>query len=987
MACNYPIYGGIRLRPTPSADTRCSAENVEVPIEPMPEIPAGIVKRLKEEREASSGNAKENKSKVANLFKPQPRANRPSKAYPIKSPEAVHANKSPSKSPLINSPSKSILQSSTTGWTTLPSGADKYGTTARSYDSGSFSVNPRGEEISRAGRNYVNGSSPRSEEILRASRNYVANVRNGSKNDKYGMGYGELTSDSASTVFAGPRNQTVNPSEKNRIHPSVSMASTASKRTEKTWGLVHPSTSDVWNGVSMSSTTSMLMGTHKDHYGYNASSVATSTSECAPSPKASVPKSHASTVSFGSTFCGGSVKERYGAASFEGDSTKSPAVKDSWTRMSNVEPSEGPNQSRPDTPRNHKIIQEAKNHVGRQDASPTRELKTQPRILRNQEIIAESRSHVSLYYGLDGPNGDNQWKSQPTLPSNTEIKSNVSFGEHTTGSAVAAKSSESSAISAKSSESYFTLPPLCSYGNDVIDASDEVILETELCKRFIDAFEDTLVDRPLPGSLSVIEGIKRRLRKIRSEKGKMEDEMLKRIVVMDDVKKEIEGKLVQEKEALDDMRNELCTELTNEQQAKERAEAELQKQLEEIQALKSEVQSKNDDVTKEKEELTRHLNTLATSRKEILSSIETESALVEKDKNALLGLSDCRRSIQTASLENKELERKVELMMEAASKRKAALQAESADLKDFEASVQKLKEANEATVRELDEEKKDLLDMTLRYQKKKQEVLENKRKIENDMKAEREDCERQMEKSRMMPRGMKRMVNRRSLGHGGKGMNIEALIKSRVDAELKKRGIDAKERELEMNDGAMKERGMRHGRLEGRRRSLEKMTTNDRREQTATKELHDEKAEAWDDVFVLGSGSNIEMVVKSRVEAELKQKETELKARDSERSISGWNSSVSTRERHNNTANEDLPLPDVYVSPRNDDETTLGDDSTIILNELSKDQIKQMMLENKGKSSKLIEMEKELQSLREARLQKHAYGSCMIPHLTQSRGR
>eukprot|EP00970_Alexandrium_tamarense_P020632 scaffold15458_cov303-Alexandrium_tamarense.AAC.1 len=109
---------------------------------------------------------------------------------------------------------------------------------------------------------------------------------------------------------------------------------------------------------------------------------------------------------------------------------------------------------------------------------------------------------------------------------------------------------------------------------------------------------------------------------------------------------------------------------------KERVEESLQKQLEGIQAIKTDLELKMNDATAEKEELTKHLGFLSKSRVELETALETEMQLVEKDRDSLQKVIAQRKDIQRQKNENKELESKIEIMTEAAAKEKKMLQAE-----------------------------------------------------------------------------------------------------------------------------------------------------------------------------------------------------------------------------------------------------------------------------------------------------------------------
>eukprot|EP00804_Cyclotella_cryptica_P023914 CCRYP_010047-RA/>CCRYP_010047-RA protein AED:0.07 eAED:-0.04 QI:0/-1/0/1/-1/1/1/0/940 len=512
-------------------------------------------------------------------------------------------------------------------------------------------------------------------------------------------------------------------------------------------------------------------------------------------------------------------------------------------------------------------------------------------------------------------------------------------------------SNASTATTVKSRDSYNELPSLMT-NSDSETFEEESIVETALYKKFMEAFEITLRNNPgiLPGAPSVVESIQNALYKVTQNKAEKEEQMRKQIARVKAEHKEMESKLSEEMGNLAVKKNELSKELEKTQQEKERTEDALKKQIEAIQAMKHDVKCRMDEATKEKEELTKHLGFLSKSRVELETALETEMKLVEKDRDALQKVIAERKSIQKQKAENKELESKIEIMTEAASKEKTALQAEAAELKTFEAHLQQLKESNEITRKELEEEKRQLMDITRTLQTKKQAVIESKAEIEKSMQEEIEELEKQIEDSRMMhAKDMERLVKSKvvkflkrgpgveideeALFMDDDGTDIDAVIKARVEAELKQKEVEMKQKELEMKEREIREREIREQELEERKMRERELEEKMMRElEIRERELEDRikrEREEWE---------REEQAERARLERELMEKERELKEKmKREQKELEMQQERERRERElkeielkeremklesmrRRRARKDVP---------SDDEQTLGDDSTV----------------------------------------------------------
>ncbi len=269
------------------------------------------------------------------------------------------------------------------------------------------------------------------------------------------------------------------------------------------------------------------------------------------------------------------------------------------------------------------------------------------------------------------------------------------------------------------------------------------ITETELYQKFEEAFNLTLQNNPgiLPGAPTVISSIKKSLHKVQKAKVQKEMEMRKQLDALKNETDQMEAQLRKEMGKNSLRRVELTQELEDAKGDQGLLQDKLTTQIAAIQAAKRELNSKMNDVTKEKEELTKHLGFLSKSRAELEEALETEMKLVEKDRDALQKVVAERKKLQKQKAENKELEGKIEKMTEAASKEKKALQAEVAELKKFEEHLAALREQNEQTRNELEEEKRRLKETAELMQAKKNTLMESVKDIEGQYQKEIDELE------------------------------------------------------------------------------------------------------------------------------------------------------------------------------------------------------------------------------------------------------
>ena len=180
-------------------------------------------------------------------------------------------------------------------------------------------------------------------------------------------------------------------------------------------------------------------------------------------------------------------------------------------------------------------------------------------------------------------------------------------------------------------------------------------------------------------------------------------------------------------------------------------------------------------------------------------------------------------------MENKELESKIEIMSDAAAKERKTLQAEAAELKKFEDHVSQLRKQNEEAQKELGLEKKHLKESADTMQTKKMILMESLRDLEAQFQEEIDELQGKIERSKMMhEEEMENVVKNRVMtylrggtidetenmlvgrGEAAKGMgshdpsnfresrlDIESIVRERVEAELKKK-VEAERVEAEL---------------------------------------------------------------------------------------------------------------------------------------------------------------------------------------------
>lgn len=361
--------------------------------------------------------------------------------------------------------------------------------------------------------------------------------------------------------------------------------------------------------------------------------------------------------------------------------------------------------------------------------------------------------------------------------------------------------------------------------DDTIDSTSDDIKETALYRKFEEAFNVTLHNNPgiLPGAPTVIESIKKAMYKIEKSKAQKEHDMRDKLDKAKADKAQLEAQLRKEMGHTSLRKAELARELEAAKKGMEVSQDSLTKQLDAITAMKVEMTSKLDDSTKEKEELMKHLGFLSKSRQELARTLDNEMELVEKDRDALQQVVRERKDLQNKKAENKALEGKIERLTHAANKEKRELQAEVADLNKFEEHVANLKRKNATSMEELEHEKKQLKQVADVMQTKKNALLESKNEMKEQYQKEIEELELQVKNTKMMHETeMEAVVKNRMLSYLKQGedvtgvsdvmhsarqdmspqeappppLDIESLIKSKVESELRRRMEEEEEAEL-----------------------------------------------------------------------------------------------------------------------------------------------------------------------------------------------
>ena len=410
----------------------------------------------------------------------------------------------------------------------------------------------------------------------------------------------------------------------------------------------------------------------------------------------------------------------------------------------------------------------------------------------------------------------NKIRSDTSHPTNVRIYPNQDAANSIDVSTIAASSGSVGGNNIEVAY-HVGLPNLLSNDDDTVksSATHDEFTDTEFYKRFDEAFNMTLRNNPgiLPGASTVVDSIRQSMLKVKKAAAQTEKEMRMRLEKVNSEKNQLEAQLRAEmgKDAM--RRNELTKELADRTQEKDVLQESLTKQIEAVEAVKRELTAKANGATKEKEELQTHLRLLSKSRVELEAALETEMKAVQRDRDDLSKILAERKKLQQQKEENKDLEKKIEHMTEAAQKEKLALQAEVAELKSFEEHIAKVRKENEEARKALEQEKRQLKELAETMQLKKMSAMESLKDLEAQFQEEIDEINGKIERAKMMhEKDVESIIKSRVMTYLREGrrdeettnepvnqvfsqdevvqvasQDIEGLICERVEAELKKK--------------------------------------------------------------------------------------------------------------------------------------------------------------------------------------------------------
>jgi hypothetical protein len=354
-------------------------------------------------------------------------------------------------------------------------------------------------------------------------------------------------------------------------------------------------------------------------------------------------------------------------------------------------------------------------------------------------------------------------------------------------------------------------------------ADQHEIMETELYKKFEEAFNITLRNNPgiLPGVPTLIKTIQIACFEVQKKKAEREYIMRRNLEKAKIEKDQLEAQLRKEMGEIARRRNDLALELEMTTGGTDIERDALRKQIDALEAEKREVTCKTIYAAEQAEEFTKQLGYLSKSREELERALELELELVEKDRDALQKVLAEREKLQKQKMENKDLENKIEHVAQVASKEKKALQAEVGELKKFEDHIKQLRTENEEAQEDLELERKHIRESTESLRTKKILLMESWKDMEKQFQEEIDELqgkiqhakvvhEEEMEniiKSRVMTYlkgvndrgdetksvlvgGDETVKNMGLMGSGSaveSPLDIDSIVREHVQAELKKK--------------------------------------------------------------------------------------------------------------------------------------------------------------------------------------------------------
>ncbi|KAL3811629.1 hypothetical protein ACHAXA_001386 [Cyclostephanos tholiformis] len=377
------------------------------------------------------------------------------------------------------------------------------------------------------------------------------------------------------------------------------------------------------------------------------------------------------------------------------------------------------------------------------------------------------------------------------------------------------------------------------------------ITETEFYLKFEEAFNITLSNNPeiLPGVPALIKSIKNACFEKQKKKFQSEYVMRRKLDEAMIEKDQLEAQLRKEMGEIARRRNDLAMKLETTNGGKDIKKDTLSKQIDAIEAMKRELTSNITDIAKEKEELAKQLSYLSKSREELERTLELESELAVKDRNALQKVLAERKKLQKQKMENKELENKTEIMSNASSKEKKALQAEVAELNKLEDHMKQLRKQNEEAQKVLEEEKKRIMENTETLQSKKRSLAESLKDMEKQFQEEIDELQEKIRHAKMMHEE-----------------EMENIVKSRVMTYLKGGNVSGDETKnmLVGRGDATRVMGLRGSGSAGESPLDIDSIVNERDDAELKRKMWGERG--------LKSSLDIDSLVRERVEAELKKR-------------------------------------------------------------------------------------------------------------------
>lgn len=256
---------------------------------------------------------------------------------------------------------------------------------------------------------------------------------------------------------------------------------------------------------------------------------------------------------------------------------------------------------------------------------------------------------------------------------------------------------------------------------DSLDSFDgesmNTTMNTELFRKFEEAFNVTLRNNPtiLPGAPAVMKSIKTTLFKVQQGKVAKVAEMRRQL-------DEAKGEITNMDQHLGQQREELA-----------RKKTEYTREMADIEAATKDLKGKVAEARKDKDEMAKHLDFLSKSRADVEKALKVEVKKLEKERDALLKVSQERKRIQKVQEENMNLKGVVDGMSEEASKEKQELNEKKEMLKQMKEKNEKIRNESETVKKEIEMEQKGLLEINVTIQAKKAALLENKKESQEKL--------------------------------------------------------------------------------------------------------------------------------------------------------------------------------------------------------------------------------------------------------------